>query len=91
MIPLKQVSCHVGDSKAISDQSEKGSIGSLKSRWLTVREAANYVGLGLKRFQNRVSNGHFPFYEDNGRRIFLVSELDQVLGSNPKGVRLYGN
>lgn len=83
--------CQAGNSEAIHELSEIGSIGSLKSRWLTVREAANYVRLGLKRFQNLVSNGHFPFYEDNGRRVFLVSELDQVLERNPKGVRIYGN
>lgn len=58
--------------------------------WLTSAEAAKYLGISQSSLFNMVSNGKIPYYKLGRSNRYLVSELRELLLSQPKGVR-YGD
>ena len=57
------------------------------SEWLTSSQAAYYLGISKSRLYNLTSNGQIPFYKLFGSNRYLLSELRELLLSQPKGVR----
>lgn len=69
---------------------ELGKSCSLKTEyheWLTSTEAAEYLKISVSRLHNLVSNGQVPYYKFGRSNRYLVSELRELLLSQPKGVR----
>ena len=58
--------------------------------WMTSSQAAEYLGISQSRLFNMVSNGRIPYYKFGRSNRYLVSELRELLLSQPKGVR-YGD
>lgn len=54
---------------------------------LTSAEAAKYLGISSSRLYNLTSNGAIPYYKFGRSNRYLVSELKELLLSQPKGVR----
>jgi excisionase family DNA binding protein len=56
-------------------------------KWMTSSEAACYLGISKSRLHNLVSLGSVPYYKFLRSNRYLRSELDELLLSQPKGVR----
>ena len=61
-----------------------------KRDWLTSSEAAEYLGISIARLMNLTSNGKVPYYKLGRSNRYLLSELNALLMSQPKGDR-HGN
>lgn len=67
--------------------------GSLKTEYreiLTSKEAADYLRVSIARLMNLTSNGKIPYYKFGRSNRYLISELKELLMSQPKGER-HGN
>ena len=75
---------------SIFEGSVSENNSSLKTEYkefLTTAQAADYLGVSTSRLYNLVSNGKIPFYKFFDSNRYLVSELRELLLSQPKGVR----
>lgn len=68
----------------------KSSLKSEYKEWLTSSQAAEYLGISPSSLFNMVSNGRVPYYKFGRSNRYLVSELRELLLSQPRGVR-YGD
>jgi excisionase family DNA binding protein len=59
----------------------------LNEAWLDSKEAAAFLKMSVETLRNLVSNGQVPYYKLGRRNRYILSELDQLLRSNPKGER----
>lgn len=57
---------------------------------LKERDAARYVGLGIRRFRDAVHSGEIKARVRGKQRIYLTSELDEYLHSLPHANNLDG-
>ena len=80
------VSCEKGSPEIEQTRSFKTEY----KKWLTSSEAADYLGISVKSLHNKVSRGEIPYYKLQSSNRYLISELDELLLSHPKGVR-HGN
>ena len=60
---------------------------SIESTWLNSEQAAVYLGVSVETLRNLVCNGQIPYYKFGRRNRYILSELDHLLRSNPKGER----
>lgn len=63
---------------------------SLKTEYremLTSKEAAEYLRVSVARLMNLTSNGKIPYYKFGRSNRYLLSELRELLMSQPKGER----
>ncbi|MDD4976424.1 MAG: helix-turn-helix domain-containing protein [Bacteriovorax sp.] len=77
------------DLKSMNDSSDS----SLKTEYremLTSIEAADYLRISVARLMNLTSNGKIPYYKFGRSNRYLISELKELLMSQPKGNR-HGN
>jgi len=56
-------------------------------KWLTTTEASIFMGISNSRLHNLVSLGKVPYYKLGRSNRYLKSELNQLLLSQPRGVR----
>jgi excisionase family DNA binding protein len=54
---------------------------------LTSKEAADYLRVSIARLMNLTSNGKIPYYKFGRSNRYLISELKELLMSQPKGNR----
>lgn len=54
-------------------------------KWLTPREAANYLGVGYKRLLNMSSSGQIPYRKLGRLNRYLRRELDLLLEKERRG------
>ena len=75
------------------DVSQRASFSSLTteySEWLTSQEAAAYLGISTAMLMNLTSSGRVPYFKFGRSNRYLVSELRELLMSQPRGER-HGN
>ena len=58
--------------------------------WLTSAEAAQYLGIGKPQLMNLTSCGRVPYFKFGRSNRYLISELRELLMSQPRGDR-HGN
>jgi excisionase family DNA binding protein len=58
--------------------------------WLTSSEAAEYLGISTAQLMNLTSNGRVPYFKFGRSNRYLISELRELLMSQPRGER-HGN
>jgi excisionase family DNA binding protein len=58
--------------------------------WLTSQEAAAYLGVSTAMLMNLTSSGRVPYFKFGRSNRYLVSELRELLMSQPRGER-HGN
>lgn len=73
-------------------RSESNDSSSLKTEWLTTKEAAEFLKIPVGSLRNLTSNGKVPYYKLTGTRLnrYLRSELQGLLLSGFRGGS-YGN
>lgn len=84
----KEVRSSVDGEKGRSGVSfeDSNSIFENRSeRWLTTREAAEFLRITPKSLLNLTSNGRIRFYKFGRSNRFLASELSQLLLAQPRG------
>ena len=67
--------------------NEQGSFTTKYSEWLTSAETSEYLKISKSSLMNMVSSGRIPYYKFGRSNRYLKSELDELLLSQPKGVR----
>jgi excisionase family DNA binding protein len=55
--------------------------------WLTSIEAACYLGVSVSRLMNLTSQGKVPYYKFGRSNRYQKKELNDLLLSQPRGVR----
>lgn len=58
---------------------------NINTDYMTSREAADFLRLGLKTFQNKVSSGKIPYRKLGRSNRFKRSELEQLLEQTKRG------
>lgn len=53
-----------------------------KLKWITTKEAAEYLRLSVGQIRNMVWRGQFTSYRLNNRLRFLKSDLDKIMKSS---------
>ncbi len=53
-----------------------------KLKWITTREAAEYLRLSVGQIRNMVWRGQITSYRLNNRLRFLKSDLDKIMKSS---------
>ena len=56
-----------------------------KLKWVTTREAAEYLRLSVGQIRNMVWRGQLTSYKLNNRLRFLKSDLDKIMKSSRDG------
>ncbi len=74
-------------SKSKNEDSIPRSFTSEYSQWMTSEEAARYIKVSISRLHNLVSMGKVPHYKLGRSNRYLRSELNELLLSQPRGVR----
>ena len=72
---------------------ENATTSSLTTKYeemLTSKEAADFLRVSVARLMNLTSNGKIPYYKFGRSNRYLISELKELLMSQPKGER-HGN
>ncbi len=69
---------------------ENCSLKTEYREWLASAEAAQYLGISTAQLMNLTSSGRIPYYKFGRSNRYLLSELREVLMSQPKGER-HGN
>lgn len=62
---------------------------SLKTEWLTSKQAAEYLNISEKSLRNMTSSGKIPYYKLLRRNRYSLPELREFLLRNRRG-GLYG-
>lgn len=73
-----------------NQKTDKSSLTIEYREWLTSKEAAVYLGISPARLMNLTSSGKVPYYKFCRSNRYLLSELRELLMSQPKGER-HGN
>ena len=63
---------------------------SLKTEWLTTKEAAEYLRISVPSLRNMTSQGKVLYYKFERRNRYRLDDLRKLLLRNPKG-GFYGN
>lgn len=66
------------------------SLTTENKEWLTSAEAATYLGISTYQLMNLTSSGKVPYYKFCRLNRYLLSELRELLMSQPRGER-HGN
>jgi excisionase family DNA binding protein len=69
---------------------ESSSLKTEYREWLTSAEAAHYLGIGKPQLMNLTSCGRVPYFKFGRSNRYLISELRELLMSQPRGDR-HGN
>jgi len=69
---------------------EHPSLKTEYREWLTSAEAADYLGTSTAHLMNLTSSGKVPYYKLGRSNRYLISELRELLMSQPRGDR-HGN
>lgn len=77
-------------NQTYSNNFAQSSLKSEYQEWLTSESAAQYLGISISRLMNLTSNGAIPYYKFGRSNRYLLSELREILLSQPRGVR-HGN
>ena len=68
--------------------SSKGASLTTEYReWLTSFEAAKYLGISTAQLMNLTSSGRVPYFKLGRSNRYLISELRELLMSQPRGER----
>ena len=57
-------------------------LGPSFKKYLTVREAAEYLRISERNLRNLIKNNKIPFYRLEGKILFKISELDKFIEKN---------
>jgi excisionase family DNA binding protein len=63
----------------------KSEICSLKSEWLTTKEAAAYLKVSVGALRNMTSNGKIPYFKLERRNRYRLNDLRDLLLSQRRG------
>jgi excisionase family DNA binding protein len=58
--------------------------GRIDKKYLTVKEAANYLRTSDRNLRGLMKQNKVPFYRLEGKILFKISELDDMLEKNKK-------
>lgn len=65
----------------------KNEMNNCITDWLDSDQAADFLKIDKGTLLNLTSNGKIPYYKFGKANRYLISELDRLLRSKPKGVR----
>ncbi len=68
-------------NKSIAEK-ENSALLFEKLKWITTREAAEYLRLSVGQIRNMVWRGQLTSYRLNNRLRFLKSDLDKIMKSS---------
>jgi excisionase family DNA binding protein len=77
----------MANNKLEVDFQRDQSDSLIESSWLDSEQAATFLKVSVETLRNFVSNGQVPYYKFGRRNRYILSELDQLLRSNPRGER----
>ena len=69
---------------SIEELSQKIESSSIESRWLNLKQAAQYLGTTVRAVEAYVLKGKLPCYKPFGRIIFDRFELDKIVATSRK-------
>ncbi len=65
--------------------NSESSLKSEYDEWMTSKEAAGFLRIGVQNLLNMVSNGQVRYYKLGQRNRYRRSELEQLLLANARG------